>query len=106
MKKHKGYPVTVNDPKLSLWSLPVISKVAGDSNVVHIPRTGGGEDFSYFQREIPGVFYFIGITPPGKDPAQAPSNHSPHFYVDEDGLLLGLRLLANLVAEYQKSPAY
>ena len=106
VRTHKGYPVTVNDPKLSLWSLPVISKVAGESNVVHIPRTGGGEDFSYFQKEIPGVFYFIGITPPGKDPAQAPSNHSPHFYVDEDGLLLGVRLLANLVAEYQKSPAY
>ena len=106
VRTHKGYPVTVNDPKLTLWSLPTLTKVAGDDNVVHIPRTGGGEDFSYFQKEIPGVFYFIGITPEGKDPAKAPANHSPHFFVDESGLLLGLRLLTRLVVEYQKHPAY
>ncbi len=106
VRTHKGYPVTVNDPKLTLWSLPTLSKVAGDDNVVHIPRTGGGEDFSYFQKEIPGVFYFIGITPKGTDPAKAPANHSPHFFVDESGLLLGLRLLTHLVIEYQKNPAY
>lgn len=103
VKTHKGYPVTVNDPKLALWSLPTLTRVAGDNNVIHVPRTGGGEDFSYFQKEIPGVFYFIGITPEGQDPSKAPSNHSPHFYVDEKGLLLGLRLVANLVVDYQKA---
>ena len=101
VRTHKGYPVTVNDPKLALWSLPTLSRVAGDNNVVHVPRTGGGEDFSYYQKEIPGVFYFIGITPEGQDPAKAPSNHSPHFYVDEKGLLLGMRVVAHLVMDYQ-----
>ncbi|MBL8376598.1 MAG: amidohydrolase [Burkholderiales bacterium] len=100
----RGYPVTVNDPKLTLWSLPTLTRVGGDDGVVHVPKTGGGEDFSYFQKEIPGVFYFIGITPRDKDPAQAPANHSPHFYVDESGLLLGLRLLLNLVADYAADP--
>ena len=95
--------VTVNDPRLTLWSLPTLTRVAGDDNVVHIPRTGGGEDFSYFQKEIPGVFYFIGITPRGQDPSKAPSNHSPHFYVDEQGLLLGLRLIAHLVVDFQSA---
>jgi amidohydrolase len=98
---YKGYPVTVNDTKLTLWSLPTLCRVAGDSHVVHVPKTGGGEDFSYFQKEIPGVFFFIGITPHGKDASQAPANHSPHFHVDEQGLLLGLRLLTHLVVDYQ-----
>ncbi len=102
----KGYPVTVNDTKLTLWSLPTLTRVGGESGVMHIPKTGGGEDFSYYQKEIPGAFYFIGITPRDQDPGKAPANHSPYFYVDEDGLLLGLRLLANLVVDYQAKPAY
>lgn len=106
VRNFKGYPVTVNDPKLTLWSLPTLTRVAGEKGVVHVPKTGGGEDFSYYQQNVPGAFYFIGITPRGKDPAQAPANHSPHFYVDEAGLLLGLRLLSHLVADYQAQPAY
>jgi amidohydrolase len=102
----RGYPVTVNDAKLTLWSLPTLTRVAGADGVVHVPKTGGGEDFSYFQKEVPGAFYFIGITPADKDPARAPANHSPLFVVDESGLLLGLRLLLNLVADYQANPAY
>jgi len=102
----KGYPVTVNDPKLTLWSLPTLTRVAGERGVEHIPRTGGGEDFAYFQKEIPGAFYFIGITPKSEDAHKAPSNHSPYFYVDESGLLLGVRLLAHLVVDYQANPAY
>jgi amidohydrolase len=100
----KGYPVTVNDTRLTLWSLPTLGRVAGEGGVEHIPKTGGGEDFSYFQKEIPGVFYFIGITPAGQDAGKAPSNHSPYFYVDESGLLLGVRLLAHLVVDYQDKP--
>lgn len=102
----KGYPVTVNDPKLTLWSLPTLTRVAGEKGVMHIPKTGGGEDFSYFQQNVPGAFFFIGITPRGKDPQQAPANHSPYFYVDEAGLLLGLRVLTHLVVDYQAQPAY
>ena len=102
----RGYPVTVNDPRLTLWSLPTLTRVAGDLGVVHVPKTGGGEDFSYYQKEIPGAFYFIGITPKGQDAGAAPSNHSPLFLVDESGLMLGLRLLAHLVLDYQEKPAY
>ena len=105
VKTFQGYPVTVNDTKLTLWSLPTLSRVAGDANVVHVPKTGGGEDFAYFLKEIPGAFFFIGITPPGQDAAKAPSNHSPLFRVDESGLLLGVRLLAHLVLDFQAKPA-
>lgn len=105
VRTFKGYPVTVNDPKLTLWSLNTLEAVAGRGNVVHVPKTGGGEDFAYFQKEIPGAFYFIGITPRGEDASKAPSNHSPLFRVDESGLLLGLRLLTRLVVDYQANPA-
>lgn len=101
VKTFKGYPVTVNDTRLTLWSLPTLTRVAGEGHVVHVPKTGGGEDFAYFQKEIPGAFFFLGITPPAEDASKAPANHSPLFRVDEAGLLPGVRLLAHLVADYQ-----
>ena len=52
-------------------------------------RSSAGEDFSYFAQQVPGLFYFVGITPPDVDPAKAPGNHSPRFKVDEAGLILG-----------------
>jgi amidohydrolase len=39
------------------------------------------------------------VTPPGQDPARAAPNHSPHFTVDEAGLLVGLRAMLHLVAD-------
>jgi amidohydrolase len=101
VRTFKGYPVTVNDPKLTLWSLNTLEAVAGRGHVVHVPKTGGGEDFAYFQKEIPGAFYFVGITARDEDASKAPANHSPLFRVDESGLLLGLRLLTRLVVDYQ-----
>ncbi len=62
--------------------LPTLQRVAGDGlNLV--PKVTGSEDFSFFQRVVPGLFVFIGVTPPGTDPKQAAPNHSPRFYVDE-----------------------
>ena len=39
----------------------------------------GAEDFSFFQKVVPGVFYFVGVTPLDVDLAEAYSNHSPKF---------------------------
>ena len=62
------------------------------------PATG----FLFGRRTEPAIHLFgADITPPGEDPAAAPANHSPLFHVDESGLPLGVRLLANLVADYQ-----
>jgi metal-dependent amidase/aminoacylase/carboxypeptidase family protein len=60
----------------------------------------GSEDFSFFQRLVPGLFFFIGVTAPGINPAKAPSNHSPRFAVDEKALLLGLRALTHVACDF------
>jgi amidohydrolase len=95
----KNYPVTVNDPALTEAMLPTLRRVAG-SGLEMVPKVTGSEDFSFFQRVVPGLFVFIGVTPPGSDPKQAAPNHSPRFYADEAGLLLGVRTLANLACDY------
>ncbi|MBU6260366.1 MAG: amidohydrolase [Burkholderiales bacterium] len=99
----KNYPVTVNDPALTERMLPTLARVAatgteGGLELVH--KITGAEDFSFFQRLLPGLFIFVGVTPPGIDPARAYSNHSPRFFVDESGLLVGVRALAHLAADF------
>ena len=68
-------------------------------------RSSAGEDFSYFAQQVPGLFYFVGITPPDLDPAKAPGNHSPGFKAEEPELILGLRAKLQLVADYTSGGA-
>jgi len=84
-------PAVVNDTALSAWVGGPLAEAAGAGNVNgSAPPTMVAEDFSYYQGEIPGVFYHLGGTP-NYDPATAPPNHSPQFQVDESVLPLGVR---------------
>jgi amidohydrolase len=84
--------LTYNDPALSTWLAPVLAEAAGAENVNPAsPPTTVAEDFSYFQAQIPGVFYHLGGTLQGQDPATAAPNHSPGFDVDESVLPVGVR---------------
>ena len=96
----KPYAVTINDEELTALMVPTLQKVAGEKNVLIRPKTTGAEDFAFYQQKIPGLFYFVGITPPGTDMTNVAINHSPKFFVDESGLLLGIRSLAALAVDY------
>ena len=96
----KNYPVTVNDPALTAEMLPTLQRVAGADKVQLVAKVTGSEDFSYFQKLVPGLFFFVGATRPDLDPAKAPANHSPRFHVDEHALLLGVRSLAHLACDW------
>ncbi|HLZ44425.1 MAG TPA: amidohydrolase [Gemmatimonadales bacterium] len=95
--------VTYNDPALVEKILPTLREVAGASHVSLGPPITAAEDFSRYQQRIPGVFFFLGITPPGTDPAKVAPNHSPRFYVDEAALPVGVRALAHLAVDYLSS---
>ena len=96
----KPYSVTINDEELTALMVPTLKRVAGDANVQVRPKTTGAEDFAFYQQKIPGLFYFVGISPPGTDLSKVAVNHSPKFFVDESGLLLGIRSLAALAVDY------
>jgi amidohydrolase len=90
----------VNDPALVARMTPTLRRVAGASNVVAgLPRTGA-EDFAFFAREAPGLYLWLGIRPPDVAEADAAPNHSPRFFVDENALVLGVRALAHLAADF------
>lgn len=95
-----SYPVLVNDPALTLRMLPTLQAVAGEGHLVTLPLITASEDFAFFAQTVPGMYINIGITPLDKDPATAPPNHSPLFYVDETGLPTGVRVMAQLAVDY------
>ena len=97
---HRWYDVTVNHPALTEWAAPTLSRIAGEANVGVIDKICGAEDFSFYQKEVPGFFYFMGCTPPDRDAGTAAPNHSPRFYVDEECLPLGVRTLCALALDW------
>ena len=99
----KGYPVTYNDPELTAAMLPTVQATAGKENVILTDARTGAEDFSFFAQEVPGLFLFLGGMPKGKDPAEAAPHHTPDFYIDESGMVLGVQLLSNLAIDYIKN---
>ena len=96
----KGNPVTANDPDLTARMRPSLEKVVGADGVVDPGLTMGAEDFSFYAREVPAMFFFVGATPAGQDPLKAPSNHSPEFFLDESALDVGLRALLQVSLDY------
>ena len=92
-----GYPITFNDPDLTAQMVPTLQDVAGKDKVILVPAVTGAEDFSFFVEEIPGLYFFLGGLPRGGTPA---GHHTPDFYIDESGMKLGVRAMANLVVDY------
>jgi len=96
----KMYPSTINDPELTEKMAETLNQVAGAENALsHDPITGA-EDFSYYQREAPGLFIFLGGMPKGADPTEVPSHHTPDLYLDEGGFVLGMKILSHLALDF------
>lgn len=96
----KLYPATVNDPVLTKQMESTILAAAGAGNVIINPLITGAEDFSFFQREKPGLFISLGGMKKGGDPTKTPSHHTPDFYIDEGGFVLGMRVMSYFVVDY------
>ena len=95
-----GVPVTFNDPQLTEEMRGTLERLYGADNVHDAPRVTGAEDFSVFQQQVPGFFFFIGGRPPHVPQTEAIPNHSPLFYIDEDALVLGVRAMTNVAFDY------
>ncbi len=96
----RGVPITFNDPDLTRRMVPTLERVAGRDMAAEVPPTTGAEDFSYFQQEIPGLYFFLGVVPDSIPLERAAPNHSPYFFADEAALPVGVRALANLAVDF------
>tara|TARA_B110000090_G_C13330591_1_gene427119 strand:+ start:67 stop:1335 length:1269 start_codon:yes stop_codon:yes gene_type:complete len=90
--------ITYNDEALTAKILPSLHAAAGADNVVIMKATTGGEDFSYFQEKIPGVYFFLGGMTPGN--TESFPHHTPDFVIDESGLLLGVKAFTQIALDF------
>ncbi|WJZ94417.1 hypothetical protein VitviT2T_013280 [Vitis vinifera] len=97
-KEKPLFPATINNPNLHKHFQNVVGNMLGVHNVKDMQPLMGSEDFSFYQEEMPGYFFFLGM----KDEAlgRLPSVHSPHFKINEDALPYGAALHASLAATY------
>ena len=94
-------PPVFNDPDLVARMAPTLKRVAGDAGFIQgAPPTMGAEDFAHYQRRVPGVYFFLGINDEGVGFGEAAPNHSPHFYVNEDALKVGVEAMVAMTLDY------
>jgi len=92
--------ITYNDVELVNEMLPTLQKTAGEKNVHLMAAITGAEDFSYFQKEVPGFYFFLGGKPVNLKSEDASAHHTPDFYIDESGMILGVKTFVNLTLDY------
>jgi amidohydrolase len=94
-----GYPTTTNDSRWFPRATTVLRNTLGDARVLESAPSMPAEDFSRFLERVPGLFFFLGVTPVGKDPLSMPANHSPLYDVDEAAIPTGVKALSALAID-------
>ncbi len=96
-----GYPVTYNDPGLTRKMIGSLFNAVGEDNVHITPAITGAEDFSFFANKVPSLFWFVGGKTPGE--TEAFPHHTPDFYIDESGLLAGVKAFCHVAIDYMSA---
>lgn len=100
VKITKMCPITFNNVALTEKMVPTLESVAGKDNVSLTAAATGAEDFAFYQEKVPGLFFFLGGAPKGKPVGETAPHHTPDFYIDEGGFVLGMKSMASLVVDY------
>lgn len=94
------YPPLYNDPAVTTEVVSILEKAKDPtiSEVKEFPMLSGSEDFAYYLKKTPGVFFYIGCKPKGVEKAYF--NHHPKFDIDEDALLVAAKSVGHVVCKY------
>lgn len=94
----ESLPVTFNEPSLVEESLPSIRRIVGPANALAIKPFMPAEDFSFFQKVVPGFYYFLGVG--NRERGITAGWHTPEFDVDEESLVVGVKVMSNVLLDY------
>ncbi|MBQ7871413.1 MAG: amidohydrolase [Oscillospiraceae bacterium] len=83
LTRTEGYPPVTNDPA-------ALEEAKARYPIAPAAPSFTAEDFSEYQRHVPGVFFWLGT-------GDGPALHSPHFDFDESVLETGLALFRALL---------
>ncbi len=98
--QHGVMPNAINDRSLVKSTLPALQLAVGESNSIFIQNAIPyfGEDFAYYQQQIPGAMYFLGVANTEQGIRGMP--HAPDFSVDEEAIIIGTKVMTNIVIDY------
>ncbi len=97
-----GADITYNDPDLMEQMLPSLKKSAGKNNVILNNAKTLAEDYAYYLNEIPGFMFELGAYNTNEK-RKAPPHHTPDFFIDDNSMLLGVKVMTNLALDFLDS---
>jgi amidohydrolase len=103
VKLNRMYPATINNANLTNQMVPSLIRAAGEKNVVITQPVTMAEDFSFYQREVPGFFFFLGAYPAQMNLTSQPTHHTADFMIDEAAMITGVKALVNLTLDYSEN---
>lgn len=99
-----GYPACVNDPRAARLISEIAADLFGADQFAEMPTPiMGGEDFAYVLQKVPGAMAFLGVAPPGEDPAPRAPLHNGKMTIHEDWLERGVALHCAFAARFLAS---
>ncbi len=100
-----GTLITYNDPEITRRLMPTVAATIGEDNINLIRPITGAEDFSFYGKEVPSLFIFLGGMDPAMDRKDAPGHHTPNFRLDDRGLKHGVEIYTNIALDYLSGKA-
>lgn len=94
----EGVPCVTNDTDVAMFLHDASADVLGAGAVRYLDPIMGSEDFSYFTEARPGAIMRLGCANAAKGLVYP--LHSPHFDIDEDVLLLGVKVFTRAISQY------
>lgn len=99
----RGYATGNNHPSACAIAREVVAEHFPADTLCEVSAPlFGGEDFSSYQQQIPGAFLFVGCR--NEEKGAVWNVHNPHFLLDEDAMLTGVKMHLALISKLLKSP--
>jgi amidohydrolase len=95
----QGYPVLVNNEKLTQRAIELSAELLGKENIETYDIRMSSDDFSFYSGIAPSLYYRVGIR---KKNTEMKRLHTPDFDIDEDGMETGVTNMCWLVYNFLK----
>lgn len=101
MEYKRTAPATVNHFGLTDWAREQLRPALGEEHVKYFPPVMAAEDFAYFANEVPGFYFWLGVTPEGKENSAL---HTPTMRAEDEAIPVGIEAMTALLTRFLEAP--
>lgn len=92
----QSIPAVSNHPELYASMLPVLNSVLVDRPLQRLAPQMMADDFSFYGRKIPSLFFLLGVRNPRLSTAPL---ESPYFNPDERSIAIGIKIISQIILD-------